>query len=185
MGALMLVAGVIGAVVLLGAVRPPAAGACRYLVVIALALAVPGLLGVAFVSSSLLLYARSPRCSASSSSPSLPIGMQYAAEITNPTPEGTSNGLIQLCGQVSVVFVYIMAALRTADGSFTVSLLLISGLLVVSAVVVSRLQDAPPASERTGGRASRRRRGRARAAAARPGSPRTPPGRMRRARPLR
>ena len=39
--------------------------------------------------------------------------MQYAAEIANPTPEGTSTGLIQLCGQVSVVPVYIMAALRT------------------------------------------------------------------------
>ena len=38
----------------------------------------------------------------------LPIGMQYAAEITYPTPEGTSNGLIQLFGQAAVVFVFIM-----------------------------------------------------------------------------
>ncbi len=36
--------------------------------------------------------------------------MQYAAEITQPTPEGTSNGLIQLFGQASVIFVYIMEA---------------------------------------------------------------------------
>ena len=34
-----------------------------------------------------------------------PIGMQYAAEVTYPTPEGTSNGLIQLFGQASVIFV--------------------------------------------------------------------------------
>src|SRR5450830_1800717 len=71
--------------------------------------------------------------------------MQYAAEVTHPTPEGTSNGLIQLCGQVSVVFVYIMAALRTANGSFTVSLVLSSVLLAVGALVVSRLKDAAPA----------------------------------------
>ena len=44
-----------------------------------------------------------------------PIGYQYAAEITFPTPEGTSNGLIQLFGQASVVFVYIMEALKSPE----------------------------------------------------------------------
>jgi cyanate permease len=39
--------------------------------------------------------------------------MQYAAEVTAPTPEGTSNGLIQLFGQGAVVFVYIMEAMKT------------------------------------------------------------------------
>ena len=72
--------------------------------------------------------------------------MQYAAEVTFPTPEGTSNGLVQLCGQCSVVFVYIMGPLRTGSGSFAVSLVLMSVLLAVCAVVVSRLKDAPPRS---------------------------------------
>jgi len=76
----------------------------------------------------------------------LPLGMQYAAEISHPTPEGTSSGLIQLCGQVSVVFVYVMAALRTANGSYTVSLLLSAALLIAGAVVVSRLKDTGPAA---------------------------------------
>jgi hypothetical protein len=75
--------------------------------------------------------------------------MQYAAEVTWPTPEGTSNGLIQLFGQVAVVFVYVMSALRSADGSFTTSLLLASGLLLIAAVAASRLREPPPASERT------------------------------------
>lgn len=74
-----------------------------------------------------------------------PIGMQYAAEITNPTPAGTSNGLVQLCGQVSVAYVYLMAALRTADGSYTVSLVLSAVLLALGVLVVSRLKDAPAA----------------------------------------
>ncbi|MHB8932887.1 MAG: MFS transporter, partial [Bellilinea sp.] len=69
------------------------------------------------------------------------IGMQYAAEITHPTPEGTSTGLIQLFGQVSVVFVYIMEALKTSDGSFTPGLLLASGLLVVSSVLILKMKD--------------------------------------------
>ena len=59
-----------------------------------------------------------------------PVGMQYAAEITQPTPEGTSNGLIQLFGQASVVFVYIMEAIKAPDGSFTPALLLMVGLLL-------------------------------------------------------
>ncbi len=40
-------------------------------------------------------------------------------------------------------FVYIMGPLRTGNGSFAVSLLLMSALLAVAAVVVSRLKDAP------------------------------------------
>ncbi|HEX6035810.1 MAG TPA: hypothetical protein VFY83_15325, partial [Anaerolineales bacterium] len=71
-----------------------------------------------------------------------PIGMQYAAEVTQPTPEGTSNGLIQLFGQASVVFVYIMEALKTPNGSFTPALLLAIGLLVLSALLVTQMKDS-------------------------------------------
>ena len=42
-----------------------------------------------------------PSCSAFLLVSAMPIGMQYAAEITAPTPEGTSNGLVQLVGQAS------------------------------------------------------------------------------------
>ncbi len=70
-----------------------------------------------------------------------PIGMQYAAEITHPTPEGTSNGLIQLFGQASVVFVYIMEALKSSDGSFTPALLLGLGLICLSVLIITRLKD--------------------------------------------
>jgi MFS family permease len=117
----------------------------RFLV-LGLVLAVPGLLGVAFFSTPWLLYVAAFLLGFFLV-PVMPIGMQYAAEVTYPTPEGTSNGLIQLFGQVSVVFVYIMAALRTADGSFTVSLVLASGLLIVGAIAMSRLRDAAPAEE--------------------------------------
>jgi hypothetical protein len=57
------------------------------------------------------------------------------------TPEGTSNGLIQLFGQASVIFVYIMEAMKSGDGSFTPALLLAIGLVVVSALVVTRLVE--------------------------------------------
>jgi MFS family permease len=140
MGALMLLAGIIGAVVL-SALSDRQGRRVRFMV-IALVATVPGMLGIAFVSSIWLLYAFAAVLGFFLVAV-LPIGMQYAAEITNPTPEGTSNGLIQLCGQVSVVYVYMMAALRTSNGSYTVSLVLSAVLLALGALVVSRLKDAP------------------------------------------
>jgi hypothetical protein len=49
--------------------------------------------------------------------------------------------LIQLFGQASVVFVYIMEAMRTKDGSFTPGLLLAVGLLVVCAMLITQMKD--------------------------------------------
>ena len=72
--------------------------------------------------------------------------MEYATEVTQPTPEGTSNGLVQLCGQASVIFVYIMAALQTAGGSFTPSLLLAIGLMLLSLAIITQLKDPEPVS---------------------------------------
>jgi MFS family permease len=71
-----------------------------------------------------------------------PILFQYAAEITLPAPEGTSSGLLNLAGQVSVVFVYAMPWLRGADGSFTMPLLVAAGLLAVSPALVVRLRES-------------------------------------------
>ena len=142
MGAITLLAGIIGAVVL-SALSDRRGKRVRFLV-LALVLTVPGMLGVTFATSVWALFAFSFLLGFFLVAV-LPIGMQYAAEITYPTPEGTSSGLIQLCGQVSVVFVYVMAALRTGDGSFTVSLLLSAGLLLLAAAAVSRLHDPAPA----------------------------------------
>ena len=161
----MLVAGVIGAVVL-SAISDTQRKRVRFLV-LALVLAIPGLLGVTFATSAWLLYP-SAAVLGFFVVAALPIGMQYAAEVTYPTPEGTSNGLVQLCGQVSVVFVYVMSALKTANGSFTVSLLLAAGLLAVGAIGVSRLRDPvvgalaeSQARRRRAPRPSQRRRRRA------------------------
>jgi MFS family permease len=71
-----------------------------------------------------------------------PVGYQYAAEVTYPAPEGTSNGLLVLAGQVSVVFVYAMEALKGADGTFTNSLLMFLGLMLLSAFLISRLKES-------------------------------------------
>jgi MFS family permease len=137
-GAVMLGGGLLGAVLI-----PPLSDRQhkrkRYLL-IGMVLAIPGLIGVTFAQSLWLLLASAFVLGFFLTSTS-PVGMQYAAEITQPTPEGTSNGLIQLFGQASVVFVYIMEAMKSPDGAFTPALLAAVGLMVVSGLIVTRLKD--------------------------------------------
>ncbi len=138
LGALMVGGGLIGAVVL-PALSDKQRKRQRYLMLAFLG-AIPGLIGLTFATSSALLFISAALLGFFLVS-AMPIGMQYAAEITYPTPEGTSNGLIQLFGQGAVVFVYIMEAMKTASGSFTPSLLLALALLVISAGLVTQMKD--------------------------------------------
>ena len=138
LGALMIVGGLIGAVVI-PALSDKQRMRQRYLYVAFIG-AIPGLIGLTFATTRWLLFTSAFAMGFFLVS-AMPIAMQYAAEITHPTPEGTSNGLMQLTGQGAFVFVYIMEALRTSDGSFTPALLLAIGLLVVSAVFVAKMKD--------------------------------------------
>jgi len=138
LGAVLLVGGLLGAVVL-PALSDRARRRAPFLA-LAFVGAVPGLLGVTFAASLPLLLV-SAAALGFFLVPALPIGFQYAGEVTRPTPEGTSNGLMQLVGQGAVVFVYAMSALRTPDGSFTVALLASVALLACAAVVAARLPE--------------------------------------------
>ncbi len=139
LGALMIVGGVIGAVVI-PAMSDKQRMRQRYLYVAFIG-AIPGMIGLTFATSAWLLFTSAFVLGFFLVS-AMPIAMQYAAEITYPTPEGTSNGLMQLTGQGAVVFVYIMEALKTADGSFTPALLLAIVLMMVSVALVTQMKDA-------------------------------------------
>lgn len=141
LGALMLGGGVLGAVILPS--FSDRQRKRRKFILLGFALAIPGLIGITFAQVSWLLFASAFFLGFFLVSAN-PVGMQYAAEITNPTPEGTSNGLIQLFGQASVVFVYIMEALKAKDGAFTPALLLAVGLMLVSLLLITQLKE--PAS---------------------------------------
>jgi MFS family permease len=117
----------------------------KLFILLGFVLAVPGLLGLTFATGAWLLFASAFALGFFLISAS-PVGMQYAAEITHPTPEGTSNGLIQLFGQASVVFVYIMEALKTPDGAFTPALLLAAALLLASTALIVLMRDPKPAA---------------------------------------
>lgn len=145
-GALMLVGGILGAVIW-PSFSDKQHKRVRFLR-LGMLLAIPGLVGLTFATTYWLLLASAFALGFFLVSTS-PIAMQYAAELTFPTPEGTSNGLIQLFGQASVIFVFIMEALKNGDGSFTPSLLLSLGLIVVSLLVITRMKDPviPPVQE--------------------------------------
>ncbi len=138
LGALMLIGGILGAVVI-----PPLSDKQhkrrRYLL-LGFILAIPGLVGLTFARELWLLLLSAFAFGFFLVSTS-PVGMQYAAEITQPTPEGTSNGLIQLFGQASVVFVYIMEAMKAGNGEFTPALLFSMGLMLISLLLISQLKD--------------------------------------------
>jgi MFS family permease len=138
LGALMVIGSIIGAVVL-----PPFSDRHRkrqrYLM-LGYLLAIPGLIGITYATNVWLLMISGFWLGFFLIGVS-PIGFQYGAEITHPTPEGTSNGLIQLFGQILSVFAYVMVTLKSANGAFTPSLLLAIGLLIMSMIAISQMKD--------------------------------------------
>jgi len=72
-----------------------------------------------------------------------PVGFQYGAEVTHPTPEGTSNGLLLLMGQISgIVFILGMDGLKSPEtGSMTLPLLVLIGLMALSLLLATRLKE--------------------------------------------
>jgi cyanate permease len=139
-GGMMVVGGIVGALVI-----PALSDRLRRRVpfmLLALAGAIPGLLGVTFATSYWLLLASSFVLGAFLLS-SGPLGFQYGAEITHPAPEGTSNGLLLLVGQVSgIAFILGMDALKSSSGSMTISLLILVGLLVLALVLATQLRES-------------------------------------------
>jgi len=147
-GGLMVLGGIVGAIVI-----PPLSDRARRRVpyiLLALAGAIPGLVGVTFAPSYGLLLASAFVLGFFLLS-SGPIGFQYGAEITYPTPEGTSNGLLLMMGQISgIAFIIGMDALKsTTTGSMTTSLLILIGLMVAGLLLATRLKESVVITEAT------------------------------------
>ena len=117
-GGLMIVGGILGALVI-----PSLSDRYRKrtpFIIVALVGATLGLAGIAYATSYWLLLAAAFVMGFFLLSAG-PIGFQYGAEITYPTPEGTSNGLLILMGQISgIVFIFGMDSFKSpGTGSMT------------------------------------------------------------------
>ena len=141
MGGLMIVGGLIGALVI-----PSLSDRYRQrtpFLVLALVGAILGLAGVAYAADYGLLLISAFVLGFFLLSAG-PIGFQYGAEVTYPTPEGTSNGLLLLMGQVSgIVFIVGMDSLKSVEtGSMTLPLVILIVLMVLSLLLSTRLKEA-------------------------------------------
>jgi MFS family permease len=138
LGALLLVGG------LLGAIAIPAlsdlTGRRKPWMLLGLVASLPGLAGMALARQYWLIAASAFVLGFFLTSV-MPVGMQFATDAAKPTPEGTSNGLVQLCGQVSVVFVFFMQAMKGSSGSFTSSLALAGAFVVAAACLVPFMKE--------------------------------------------
>jgi sugar phosphate permease len=140
-GGLMIVGGIVGALLL-----PTLSDRARRRVpflVLSLAGATVGLAGVTYATSYALLLAAAFALGFFLLSAG-PIGFQYGAEVAYPAPEGTSNGLLLLMGQVSgIVFIFAMDALKDpVSGAMTGSLLALVALLVAGLLLCTRLRES-------------------------------------------
>ncbi|MGA2762310.1 MAG: MFS transporter [Spirochaetia bacterium] len=145
-GGLMLIGGIVGAFVL-----PLVSDSLRRrkpFVILALIGLIPGLLGVTFAASYWLLLAGSFVFGFFLLSAG-PVGFQYGAEMTLPAPEGTSNTLLLVAGQISgIIFIFLMDALKSPSGSMTASLLGLLGLTVVALLLAFFLRESPILAEK-------------------------------------
>jgi MFS-type transporter involved in bile tolerance (Atg22 family) len=71
-----------------------------------------------------------------------PVAAQYATEMCYPAPEATSAGLFMLTNQLSVVAISAMGWSNEQLGSFTPSLLVLAGLMVVCIVLLTIMKES-------------------------------------------
>jgi len=140
-GGLMIAGGVAGALVF-----PPISDRLRRrtpFIFTAIAGAAIGLAGVTFAADYALLLISSFVMGLFLLSAG-PIGFQYGAEATYPAPEGTSNGLLLLMGQVSgIAFIFGMDAFKSkSTGSMTAPLVVLIALLGASLILCLRLRES-------------------------------------------
>ncbi len=140
-GALMVGAGILGALIL-----PALSDRNRKRVpyiVIGLAMATVGLVGLTFAEQYGWLLAAAAVMGFFLLAAG-PIGFQYGAEVTYPAPEGTTNGLLLMIGQISgILFILAMDAFKAPlTGSMTPSLLVLIGLMAVGALLSTRLRES-------------------------------------------
>ncbi len=142
LGGLMLIGGIIGAVIM--PILSDKARRRKPYIILSLCGLLPGLAGMTFATSYWLLLVSGFVFGFFLLS-SGPIGFQFGAELTHPAPEGTSNSLLVVMGQISgIVFIFGMDALKSpVTGAMTGSLLALLGLTVLSILLSALIKERP------------------------------------------
>jgi len=141
-GGIMIVGGILGALIM-----PMLSDYYRkrkVFIIIALVGCIIGLTGVTFAENYTLLLASGMLLGFFLLSAG-PIGFQYGAEITYPTSEGTSNGLLILAGQISgIAFILAMDSFKDpVTHSMNKPLVVLIVLAVLSLAASTQLKESP------------------------------------------
>jgi len=142
LGGLMLLGGIIGAVII--SIISDQSRHRKPFIIMALIGLIPGLIGMTYITSYWLLLLSGFAFGFFLLSAG-PVGFQYGAELTHPAPEGTSNILLLVVGQISgIIFIFGMDALKApASGEMTASLLILAGLAVICIVLAAMIRESP------------------------------------------
>jgi sugar phosphate permease len=140
-GGLLIGGGIVGALIL-----PTFSDRSRKripFIILSLAGAILGLIGLTYATSYWLLLSSAFVLGFFLLSAG-PIGFQYGAEIAYPTPEGTSNGLLLLMGQISgIIFILGMDSFKSPEtGSMTAPIIVLVGLMGISLFFSTRLKES-------------------------------------------
>jgi MFS family permease len=142
LGGLMLGGGIIGAIII--PLLSDQSRRRKPFLLLALVGLIPGLVGMTYSTSYWLLLLSGFLFGFFLLSAG-PIGFQYAAEMTHPAPEGTSNSLLLVMGQISgIAFIFGMDALKAPEsGAMTTSLLTLAALVVIAIILAAMLRESP------------------------------------------
>jgi len=114
----------------------------KVFIVVGVLLTIPGLIGLTYATSFLLLMVSSFVFGFFFMAGG-PVGYQYSAEMTHPAPEATSQGLLVLAGQVSgIIFIFGMDAFRTTTGAMTPFMLAFVAMMVISVILGITLKES-------------------------------------------
>lgn len=149
LGGLMLIGGILGASII-----PPLSDKYRKrrpFVLIAIIGLIPGLIGITFATSYWLLLLSGFIFGFFLLS-SGPIAFQYGAEVAYPAPEGTSNSVLWVMGQISgIVFIFMMDMFKSPEtGAMTPSMIVLIVLMILSIILCLKLRESSLIKEEIG-----------------------------------
>lgn len=139
LGALMLIGGIVGCVVIPG--LSDKYQKRKIFLLITMGLATLSLFVITFTSDAIILllfgflFGFGLLAAA-------PVALEYAVEITHPIPEATSNGMLMMVGQIGgILFILGLEGFTTSSGDYFPALLLQSVLLAIAFVSIIFLKE--------------------------------------------
>jgi MFS family permease len=138
-GGVLMIAGVVGALLI-----PSLSDRLRKrkpVLIAALLLSLPGVLGLTFLNGFVLVLLSSIWLGIFLVG-AIPLVLQYAVEMCYPAPEPASSGILMIASQASVVAITVMGWTYAKTGSFTSSLLVITGLLLLSGLALLKMKES-------------------------------------------